>query len=124
MHRLIRTAAEPGSIVESDGRAWVVLGPSDWPGEARCRTADTCKCGAPANGPMCAACVEGAFSGLMAAADDDDDGFEPEDDIAAAISELEEAGLWETVRVEDPIDRLRARARAAHAELMELSRAH
>ena len=110
MHRLIRTEAAAGSLVEADGDTWVVLGPSEWPGEVECRTAERCQeCGEPWGsliaGRFCAACY------------DAQDGSDSE--TRNAIEELIDAGLWEEEPDTPPeIRALRERVQRANNDLL------
>ena len=125
--RLIRTDAPTGSVVEDGGLLWRVGGESPhWPGEAECEALTCPRCGQsrmtlddsdPENAAaVCGAC--GLRNGM--------DRGEP-DELRTAIDELIAAGLWveeAEPATDDDIAAMRARARSAHAELMELHAAH
>ena len=129
MHRLIRTEAPSGAVVEESGLLWRVLGPSpSWVGEAECRSLECPRCGHDGCRRVAgiaddvAACPACGWQDELVAGDLDAAA------TAQAIEELIEAGLWVEEPLSapnpDPLDRLRARARACHEELIELSRAH
>lgn len=92
MWRLIETDAPAGSVIEHQGAEWWIHGASDWPGEAECERVEKPDPDAPVD----------------------------EEAIVEAMADLELLGLWETDALTD-IDRLRARARAANEELLELA---
>jgi len=121
MFRLIETDAPAGSIIEHQGRDWRVLGPSEWPGEAECRDIDSEIAERDAERAAWSTDERAVADALMAAAEGDQVmAAEPDDDdCLTAMLELEALGLWE-IHGLDPIDKLRARVRAADAELREL----
>ena len=123
--RLIRTEAPAGAVVEDGGRLWRVLGPSPhWAGEAECEGLTCPRCGADVRrvagdeGDV-ARCERCEWSDPMVPGDLDAGA------INTAIEELILDGLW--VEENEPVsevERLRAAARRAHDDLMELSREH
>ena len=127
MWRMIETDAPAGSIIEHQGAEWLVHGPSDWPGEAECERVED-----EDRRPVCRNCgVEPALRGQTCCGDCTPEELHPgqvhadfaESDpmLLNAMVELEAEGLWEIVGMTD-LDRMRARARAANAELLELAR--
>ena len=142
MHRLIETAAPAGTLIEEGGITWRVDAPSDWAGEmcctaldaepdhvtfdcgthpiAACRRHDAiliCPCGKHAVDALC----ELSERPAMASADDPEASplVAPDAETVEAMADLELMGLFEVHGLPE-VDRLRARARAAHEELMEL----
>ena len=140
---MIETAAPAGTLIEEDSITWRVDAPSDWPGEQCCTALDAepdhvtfncgthpisacrrhdailiCPCGKHAVDALC----ELSERPEMASADDPEASplVAPDAETVEAMADLELMGLFEVQGLSE-LDRLRARARAANAELLELA---